>query len=113
MSGEHPQIRVILITERKTTSPVLKALASQYKDKLIFGEVHASTSKQLVEELLSRYGFTEKPTYPILFVVKSDTMNQNSVTRYTNTELDFESVSNFLKLFSKSPSFRGSKREIS
>ena len=45
MSGEHPQIRVVLITERKTTSPVFKALASQYKDKLIFGEVHASTSK--------------------------------------------------------------------
>jgi hypothetical protein len=40
-------------------------------------------------------------------------MNANAVTRYTNTELDFESVSNFLKLFAKNPSFRGSKREVS
>ena len=91
---------------------MFKALASSYKDKLIFGEVHASTSKQLVEELLAKYGFEDK-TYPILFVVKSDQMNANAVTRYTNAELDFESVSNFLKLFAKNPSFRGSKREVS
>jgi hypothetical protein len=63
LSGEHPQIRVVLITERKTTSPVLKALASHYKDKLIFGEVYASISKTLVEELLSKYGFTENPLF--------------------------------------------------
>ncbi len=50
---------------------MFKALASSYKDKLIFGEVHASTSKQLVEELLAKYGLEDK-TYPILFVVKSD-----------------------------------------
>ena len=46
-------------------------------------------------------------------MVKGDQMNANAVTRYSNAELDFESVSNFLKLFAKNPSFRGLKREVS
>jgi hypothetical protein len=50
---------------------------------------------------------------PLLFVVKSDALNPNSVTKYTSDELDFDSVSNFLKLFAKSGKFRGSKKEIS
>ena len=48
--------RVILITERKTTSPIYKGLAKAYKDKLIFGEVRSSVLKgRVADDIMDRY----------------------------------------------------------
>jgi|LauGreDrversion4_2_1035121.scaffolds.fasta_scaffold522280_1 hypothetical protein len=48
--------RVILITDRKTTSPIYKGLAKYFKDKLIFGEVRSSLLKgKVADELMERY----------------------------------------------------------
>lgn len=95
--------RVILITERKTTSPIFKGLAKTYKGKLIFGEVRSSLLKGKVsDELMDRYeidSHTIEDKQINLFVVKSDGDGTQAIVRYTSKESDFESLSNFLKLY--------------
>ncbi len=49
-------LRVILITDRKTTSPIYKGLAKLYKEKLIFGELRSSLLKgRVADDLMDRY----------------------------------------------------------
>jgi hypothetical protein len=95
--------RVILITERKTTSPIYKGLAKSYKGKLIFGEVRSSLLKgKVADELMDRYeidAHTIEEKQINLFVVKSDGDGTQAIVRYTSKESDFESLSNFLKLY--------------
>lgn len=47
---------ILLFTERKTTSPIIKALSKKYKDKLLFGEVRSSE-----KELIQQFGITKFP----------------------------------------------------
>ena len=48
--------RVVLISERKTTSPIYKGLAKAYKGKMVFGEIRTSLVKgKIAEEIMDRY----------------------------------------------------------
>lgn len=49
--------KLLLFTERKTTSPILKALSKQYKNKLHFGEVRSSE-----KELTTLFNISKFPT---------------------------------------------------
>lgn len=49
MKREPTKHKVLVFTQRRSTSPLFKALSKQYKDKLVFGEVRDS-EKGLVEK---------------------------------------------------------------
>ena len=55
--NEPSKYKVLLFTQRKVTSPIIKALSKQYKDKLIFGEVKLSETT-----LAERFGVKNFPT---------------------------------------------------
>jgi len=40
---EGENMKIILFTERKSTSPLMKSLSKKYKGKLVFGEVRKSS----------------------------------------------------------------------
>jgi hypothetical protein len=42
--------KVILFTERKSTSPLFKSLSKKYKGKLVFGEVRKSSESELIKK---------------------------------------------------------------
>jgi len=54
---EAENMKIILFTERKSTSPLMKALSKKYKGKLVFGEVRTSET-----ELIKKFGITKFPT---------------------------------------------------
>jgi hypothetical protein len=49
-------LRVVLITERKTSSPpVFKALARRFKDKFVFAEIRSGLSQELATDIMKDY----------------------------------------------------------
>lgn len=53
---------MILLTNKEKTSPLYKAVASTYRDRILFGEVHESVS-----DVVSEFKFDK---YPALFLLK-------------------------------------------
>ena len=46
---EEENMKILLFTERKSTSPLLKSLSKKYKGKLMFGEVRKSDESELAK----------------------------------------------------------------
>ena len=61
ISEEPEKLKVILFTTKKTTPPMLRALSTEFKDKISFGEIRKTQAK------LSRLFDIEK--YPTLMIL--------------------------------------------
>lgn len=50
MEREGSNMKILLFTERKSTSPLMKSLSKKYKGKLVFGEVRKSQESELAKK---------------------------------------------------------------
>ncbi len=66
-----------MITERKTSSPVFKALSKRFKDKLVFGEIRTSITPDFAKDLLKDYKIDSNSMLPLVFVAKSDVISSD------------------------------------
>jgi protein disulfide-isomerase A6 len=55
--------KVLLVTDKKATPPLFKALSIEFRDRLVFGEIRKSDSKDVIA---SSFGITEFPTILVL-----------------------------------------------
>jgi len=66
---------VLLFTDKKKVPPMLSALSKDYKDKLKFGIVYASSSPEVVSNG-EFFGLVEEGQYPALLVVEPAKMTK-------------------------------------
>lgn len=62
MQREPAKHKVLLLTDKKSTPALFKALSKKYLDKLVFGEIRASET-----DLIAKFG--EQIVYPSLLAV--------------------------------------------
>lgn len=98
LTSQKEGLRVILVTERKTPSPIFKALSKRYKDKLVFGEIRTTLTPDFAQDLLKDYKIDPTSKLPLIFVAKSDLISPDFILQYTSqSDFDFESLSKYLK----------------
>lgn len=99
LGREDDRLRVVLITDRKTTSPIYRALSSKYQDKFLFGEIKTSANSLMAGDLAKLYGLSASEK---LFLVTKETFDKSSVIAYKGSGFELEALSKFLLPYTKS-----------
>lgn len=96
--------KVILFTERKNTSPLMKALSKFYRDKLSFGEIRRSQN-----ELVSRFNIEK---FPSLLVITDPENHKGVIYEGPLTRDSMEKFLNQYAYSSKKPEKLASFAEL-